>query len=515
MSYLKVPDPRTDGHVIYLHPRQGFHLELSLNGADSDWNVECFSPYFVLAKSEVNKGTKNFYFQQIYDLKKWAKVSSVQLAEVLLQFKGTPSSYHPDVYKSKSLYVVLLGEEEDQRNTLTLINPICTHVRVAPHQLLEIVLFDSDSLETEYDCIQDHVIEPAAPVLDIDQISSKTVVHKWVNSGYEDVNEDPHLINRHLRSLPVNPQIEDDSPLYPDRPTPPKIYRARHFFFQIDRKSVDTVQRLPNGVYKCCTLTFYDEKNMMTAEYAVEVSFGVKGASKPKLGRMGLSRRQRLMVEDHVLPGVEIGKKILARDHLFEKNKLLINPTSKDNVDFVEGHENCLVVEIAPPKIWNDSLPEDAKWEIQIDPVWQFRHRHLPELRLAAQELDHRTTLGIQSQRFMVTPTRKLSSNQKITFLGIVKLMCKAGGRAMTRCISFYLTGKGAGTSNKSVSSKGHKTKLPLAVAPIPPQVIKISVEEIKDDKLTVFGGICTSFGDIKVEGDNSTNKGKKSGKKR
>jgi hypothetical protein len=264
---------------------------------------------------------------------------------------------------------------------------------------------------------------------------------------------------------------------------------------------------------------------MMHAEYAVDVWLGVKESNKPQLRNMGMSRKQRLLTDtQHVHQGIEIGKKALAKEHLFDKNKLLVNPTDKDNVEFVDGEENCLVIEIAPPRVWDQTLPESAKWEIQVDPVWQFRHRHLPENRLSAHELDPRKTLGVNIQRFIVMPTQEGKAYPtKTTFLGIVKLVYqdekkknkkkKKKKKKMTRCVSFYMVGKEYGTSKKSYNSP--KQQLPMAPSPPPlPQKIKIQVQEFKADDLTT--GVTTvwekKFEDIKI-GEGNSNKKKKNGK--
>ena len=153
MAYLlTVPDPKSDGHVVFLHPRQGFKLELSIPTDDlgADWQVESFGPFLVLEKSITTKGVKIFWFQQVFDLKAWAKVSSVQIQEFLLTYKGN----HRDEqrFKNKSIYVVLTGHNEEQRNTLTIVNPAVAKIKLAPHQLLEVVLFDPDVCDVSYKC---------------------------------------------------------------------------------------------------------------------------------------------------------------------------------------------------------------------------------------------------------------------------------------------------------------------------------------------------------------------------
>jgi hypothetical protein len=252
MSFLTVTDPRHDGQVIYVHPRQGFCVELSIP-PDSDWSVECFSEYFVLTKTCIEKGVKKYWFTQLFDLKAWARVSNVQIAEVYLQFKGKAPDYDQERFKNKTIYVVLQAEHADQRDTITLINPVCTRVRVAPHQLLEVVLYDTNSHEITYQAMIDQIIKMGGPHLEMEEIA-----HKVENARFVDVNNDKALINRHPFNLPVNPKIEERSPIYPKR-TPPKsgVYRAVHFLFQIARHCVGDVQRLPNGAYEACGLTFY------------------------------------------------------------------------------------------------------------------------------------------------------------------------------------------------------------------------------------------------------------------
>src|SRR6185437_12579309 len=145
-------------------------------------------------------------------------------------------------------------------------------------------------------------------------------------------------------------------------------------------------------------------------------------------------------------------------------------------------------------------------------PIYQFQHRHMPEVRLTAFPLDDRKTNGVFIQRFMVTPKKTVNrKTQSLTILGVLKLICKHNAKKMVRCVSFYLVSPEAKTQSKQNSNK---PKRQLPIQPPPPMVIKIKIQEIKDDTISVFGGTSKRFDEINLESDNSTKgKKKKSGK--
>lgn len=508
MNILNVKDPRHDGFVVYVHPRQGFSLELSLPpdvGEGEDWRVEIFSDYFALASSGFKNGCRVFEFKQLYDLSDWAAVSSVQLAELLINWRGAKR----DGYGMRNLYVVLRGKKQEQRDTLTVINPVCTKVRIAPHQLLEVVIFDYDGKERGYIDLIDLCIDPDKPYLEIEKIATKQVAFALENGQFRDLNGDQYLLNRHPFSVPVNPKIEDGSPIYPLRKPPKGAYRATHFFYRMSRHCIGDIQRLANGAYKSSEVTFHDDMDSIQAEFSLDVLIGVKGAMKPKLKAYGLSRRQQLLIQENTLAdGSNIGKKVLAKEHVFEKNRLLLNPGDHDNVEFATGDDNCLTIEIAPPHYFNQKCSKEAVWEVQADPVWQFRHRHLPQTRLSTSALDKRTCLWENIQRFMVTPTsEELVAGPKHTFLGIVKLIVK-GFKDMTRCVSFYMVaGKNKYSGGRSYVHKG--ASYTPSLPPVPMRVI-VRFEESRTDDLLVTGAKSEKFSEIKIEDGNSNNTGKK-----
>lgn len=511
MNTLTVKYPSHDGYVMYVHPRQGFCIELPFPtdaGADDDWKVEIFSDYFALESSGFHQGRKLYKFKQLYDLSGWARVSSVQIAEVFVQWKGAKR----EDYKNRTMYAILQGKTQEQRDTLTVVNPICTKVRIAPHQLLEVVIFDNDTSERKYTDLIDFCIEGDKPYLEIEKIATKTVVNVMDNGEFRDMNEGAaFLINRHPFTLPVNPKIADGSPIYPTRKPPASgVYRATHFFYRLSKHCLGDIQRLPNGAYKASEVTFHDDENMLHAEYAIEVLVGVKGAHKPKLRAYGLSPRQQVLVQENTLAdGSNIGKKVLAKEHHFEKNRLLLNPNAHDNVEFKTGQENCLTVEIAPPHVFDARCGEAAKWEVVVDPVWQFRHRNEPEMRLACHPLDKRTVLGVDIQRFMVTPTSRGQNllGGKHLFLGIVKL-CVAGHKQMTRCVSFYLVpGRDGG---HSAGGRGYTSRTYTPAPPPPPMRVIVRFEESRTDDVFCKDARVEVFSAIKIEENNSTTGGKK-----
>jgi hypothetical protein len=501
MNNVKVKNPKHDGYIVYLHPRQGMDLELTLPTnllEDDDWKVEIYSEYMDYSAFWFFHGSKIYEFKQKYDLTSWSKISNVQIAEIFIKWKGAARQKFPN----RKIFVVLQGESAEQQEVLTIINPISTAVRMAPHQLLEVVTYDNDDNELSFTDEINMCIEINKPYLEIEKIAVKKVTHINDDGIYRDVNNDPHFINRHTHSLPINPRIDADSRIRPIRRSLPEfLYKATHFFYRIAKHCVSDVHNLANGSYKASEIVIYDDEHKVNSSYSVDVSIGVKGSLKSRMKTFGLTKRQLDLVSANTVKNESIiGNKILSKERFYQKGTLLINPSVHDNVEFINDEDNCLTVEIAPPHLFNPKCSVHSIWTVDVDPVWQYRHRNEPQNRLSLIKLDDRTINGTITQRFMFTPTKKSQDTQyKCTFLGIVKFTV-AGFAHMTRCLSFYIF-----NANKTTS----KTESAPYVLPLPTKVI-VKIQEFYGDDLIVKESRSEKFCDIKIDDTTTISKGSK-----
>lgn len=508
MSTLKIKNPKNDS-IIYVHPCQEISLELSFPDnpiEDDDWNVNIYSDYLAMTSSGVFNQSKIYKFTQLYDLTSWSKVSSVQIAEIFIQWKGLKR----DKYTNHTIYVVLQGQKAEQRDVVTVINPICAGVRIGPHQLLEVIVFENNTKSTTINHTDtiDFCIEPDKPYLEIEKIATKHVTHVLENAQYRDLNEDPYFINRHILSLPVNPRLTDGSPLNPVcRRVPTCTYQATHFFYRIARHCIPDIQNLANGIYKASEVLIASEENT-EPECSLDVYIGIKGLHKPKLRAFGQSKLQQTLIKtNNQVDYSNIGKRVLAKEHFYEKGRLLLNPDNHDTVEFVSDLANYLTIEVAPPHFFNSRCPVTTEWVISADPVWQFRHHHEPKTRLTIGTAGKRIVGDTGIQRFNISPAKGYNDNMaKHMFLGIVKLSVP-GFKAMTRCISFYIiAGAKSFTSSSNYSNYASQT---VHIPTVPKRMI-IKFQEFCTNDLLVTGAISKKFTEIEIENAVTTFKKKK-----
>lgn len=500
MNFLGKSNPQSNGQTVFLHPRQGLHLELTLP-VDCEWHVDMHGNFLALESSCIKDGCKHLYYQQLFDLKEWSKHSSVQIGELNLRFQGNPpKGFPPEIFTNKTIAIVLQGKADAQKDILTIINPVCVETKMAAHQTLEVVIFDESSAG-DYEALMDEILLPDAKDQEISlkEVRREKTVHRLEYGEYRDMDGQVGLVNRHTSSLKPNPRIDEKSPLRPKKQKPSMFYHAQHFFYQIDDRSVKNVQRMPNGVHHAATLTYYQDNVHPSPEFQLNVMVGVKGANKPKLRRLRASSLRSSGSSWNPFSDLEIGRKVLAKEHVCEK-KLLINPNDRDAIEWASGDENATIIEIAPPHYFDPSIPKDLEWSFEAEPVWLFKDRHMPEIRLDIRKLEHRFTQGVVSQRVLVTPRGNLPRHNKISCLGLLKISCMK----LLRCVPFYFTTvTPLNGSNKNTSSKtAHK--------PLPPERIRITVKEIQDNTLVTPDIKVCLFHKIKLEEDNSTKKAKK-----
>ncbi len=514
MNTVRVKNPKHDGYVVYLHPRQGFSLELDLPSditEDDDWQVQVYGEHFAQPSSGFIDGKKIYEFIQLFDLSSWAKISSVQIAEISIFWKGAK---RPG-FENRKIFVVLQGDGPEQRDIITLVNPACTQVRISPHQVLEVVVFDNETTPHKYVDYIDFCVDTNKPYLEIEKIGIKKVVYFLENGVYRNLRSYPdYIVNRDVFSVPVNPKITNQLSINPIRKTPSGLYQATHFFYRMARHCIHDVRKLNNGTYKASDVIICDNQNESNAEYSLDVCIGVKGSLKPKLRNFGLSKIQQMLIRENSLnDDSDVGKRVLAKEHFHEREVLLLNPEN-DNVEFVSGDGNCLFIEIAPPYLFNSKCPIDLEWEVTVDPVWQYRYQNDPQIRLTVTALSKRYFSGTSIQRFSVTPTNNSNRNNvvgKFQFLGIVKFNVP-NLKHMTRCVSFYMVASNKVFKNnefKYPSTYEYRPTNHYPPVPVAPKRTVVKFHEFRTNDLIVNGVHAEKFNDIKIE-DDTTIKSKK-----
>lgn len=225
-SPAQVTDPASENHLIRLYPNQDLRVVLSQDSED----VQVFltSEYLRLSREETDKkGNHVYHFVQQYDLTEWANISSAYLGEVAVLRKD----------RIASVCIMLEGQDAHNKNMVTVINPIGSEIKIEPHQVLEVVVFDCEGQAEDTWDYEIHIGDDDQKIQY--EYIGKEVVYPTVQYRTY-VNEDD-LGDMTL----VMPRATKDMPM-----------REYHFYF---RCSYDTLQKLKagtNGAYDGGKLCF-------------------------------------------------------------------------------------------------------------------------------------------------------------------------------------------------------------------------------------------------------------------
>ncbi len=525
MKYLKVKDPKSNYQLIYLNPRQGLCLELSYPlgvGADEDWKVELFSEFMVEEKKEKETGRRFFYFIQPFDMKDWAKVSNVYLAEISIAWVGQKRPYKE--FETRHISVVLQAGNRVQRDILTVVNPIYNHVRMYPHQTLEVVIFDEKNSQPDYKVQYingEHTSSSGNINLAVESINEKLVVQKWKDGRFTNVDEECYALNRTTCELPPNPRLDSKSPYQPLKPLWSGPYKAHHFYFRLDRAALQAVTNLRNGIYQSTEIVFHEDL-ITSQDFGIEVFVAVKGSKKSLIRRLGETRRQKMLLGG-TTPKKDsfIHHEKLIHGERVEGHYLLINPKMNDVIEFIEGEDNSYIVEIAPPHVFSETVPMNLKWEVAVEPAYLFNTRHESHQRITCVELDQRVFDGQVTQRFLVSPLsgHSLKKNQKFAFFGIVTFSCH-GRPDLSKRVTCYMldqtqrrkTPSGPGSAHYG-GGTGTKSYYSAPPKPVEKTYFKVRFREVINDLSSTASSV--KFLDIKITNTDTNTKKEGKGKKK
>lgn len=211
-SPVRVVNPVGDNHLVPLHPNQGFVVVIS------SWNglrdIDYSSQYFELRNTEHTRdGTTIFYFKQKYDLSQWATIGSVYLGEVVIVADGVAAS----------LCVMLTSSTTD---VVTVVNPCGAEVKIHPHQILEVVVYDS-SFHGSWQC---------RAVAGYEDVQYRQI-------GYESI-----LSSIEIRLLMMRIKQARNFIIFP-RSLDTYEGREHHFWFEYEPTSLRKIESWKTGTY--------------------------------------------------------------------------------------------------------------------------------------------------------------------------------------------------------------------------------------------------------------------------
>ena len=218
---VRVTNPLSDLHMVYLHANQGFTVEASAWMAIED--MDFTSDYFKLANESIESdGSRCWDFEITQDLSVWSQCSNTYLGEVQLITKDTIST----------LCVVLLSENPA---VFTLINPKNCEIKVAPHQIIEFVFYGPQA---------DDFVRNRS-------MTSGGLGLIYTEKGNETIAVNSDLVHDLLPSVSLIIRPRNDQ------------FTEHHYWYGLDQNALQRVHSFTNAVYYAGKIGF-GQKNEIT-----------------------------------------------------------------------------------------------------------------------------------------------------------------------------------------------------------------------------------------------------------
>ena len=247
MSYspIRIVDPQTD-HLIKVKAGQDITVHLT-NGL-GNCELDVVSDYLKIHDKQIMKDRVVWRIVQKHDLSSWTSQNKTHLGDIAILFEKKNEKDVSDDYACSTLSVVLEPNSQvKDNNTLTVVNPKVSQIRVSPDEMLEVVCSDDNSFEEgnwKYD-----VVTPGF----------------GIGFAYLEISDPAY-----------------DTKVY-RRTFDPKC-REYHFWFKFNEAAQRRIEAITeDGEYSAGNLEFFQQRQgEKIAKYAIELIVKIKGSKKKK-----------------------------------------------------------------------------------------------------------------------------------------------------------------------------------------------------------------------------------------
>lgn len=212
-ALARVVNPTSLQHLVKLHPGQGFVLSLDKKLYD-DPKIEIMCDNLYMAIADKKEGS--YTFVQRRNLDDWSVYSSCMLGEVWIECEDSLSK----------LVVVQNCLNPEKADHLTVINPDHCDIRVQPHNVMELVLYDKsfgyqDEWSWKWRSTMDGVV--------VEEIGSDTLgLYSWFEfNEYMDIDPPHHRYARFPRT-----EVDEN-----------QFCRQHHFWFRFNNELLGSLQK--------------------------------------------------------------------------------------------------------------------------------------------------------------------------------------------------------------------------------------------------------------------------------
>jgi hypothetical protein len=425
---------------------------LAKTSSDAKFNVNIHSDYLVLERYEHDPNTddKVFYISPKYNMAEWQEFGEVVLGEINISLEG---NNHPEAKDQRYGCTICVVQQSPRSEIVTVINPQSSTVKIEPHQILEVVCFETSwnkfkagqievpGLRDEWDHVENDLANNEFD-LKLKRIHYEIAGDTLRNGKFPVKSRFGLKINQKL-----DPMIQEVVEAEMCEQNPPA--REHHWWFSCDEASQKKVLDLANGVYPVCTLDFEGVCSEFSGELdysalrTTNIQLAVRGKNKSKMHPFYLN-------PDSVEHKMEVVKRTSDKF-----NQILTNPLAVEQIDFEPGYESLVIEVVQPNCLWND-LPEDTQWDFVFDT------KPICPRFVKMTQLESRHQWGKKYQRIRINHNFVPDKNAlESKFLGAIFIFCKGkeedhDGR---KRISFWLT---PNARKDSTYRTGPSTPLPL-----------------------------------------------------
>lgn len=249
----RVNNPTADWHSAPLCPNQDLIVTVSswMKIVDLDFT----SSYFTLDRTdELKDGTKIFYFKQLYDLTAWAALSNVYLGSITVVAEEYASTI-----------CVFLKSEID---IMTVINPNGCEVKLPPHHILEVVLYDTENPMVTWN-FNRNMPFPSNSINN--NLNFKVLSHQTIASA----DDDKVWIRQSM--------LKDGFPCFP-RAFDGFVGHEHHFWLRLADESEAEAEKLQTGTYRGSTLMFGYWKLGQESIRSLHTVLNIRSTNRVKIG---------------------------------------------------------------------------------------------------------------------------------------------------------------------------------------------------------------------------------------
>ncbi len=429
---VKIKDPSAEGHTIKLLPFQAFEISFIKRSLTDSFKLSILGKFLVLTETKDTKTSVTFKVQQKYNMTGWAKFSTTFMGNVVI------SKMINGVFTEQRLCVYCTAEQPTKDNVITVINPDNCLVKIEPHHVIHIVMYDGDSLQWSME----------------NPDSLKCVRCETVINDFQGVYDPEALFCPEPRShgLPMNEKLIEHPPeFFSNEVMGCKGFITEyHFWSCLTSSEVAKLNNSPNGSYEIGVISLQGKLPGATrvSFRQMEVMLSVRG-DKRKLNL------------EHFKAIYSLAKCWNERSLSYVRHSIF-NPRTNEDLDVSES-DGWFYLEVPSPQVYFPEFDKENRWTCENIDGTSIQCHHLRSRHINGNEV----------QRFFISG---ISINKESTLMGVGMLMFSVSDGGVSRIMTINFWKIPVSEERQSPPTRSTATRMS--------ERIEIDLEVMVDNKL-------------------------------